>query len=180
MADALKLSEGQTVVAVGATGGVGSFFVQLATRRGVRVVAVCSADNADYVRGLGAVDVIDYSVGDVADDVRSRFSDGIDAVAHMHGDAEQLAKLTEQVSSGGHVASIVGAADVDALGARGVEGTNVQGRVTTASLDILVGMLEADELVAPEIRTYPLADAGEALAAVGTSHVRGKLVVAVQ
>ena len=179
-ADALRLSEGQTVVAVGATGGVGSFFVQLAARRGARVVVVCGGDNADYARGLGAIDVIDYSAGDVADGVRSRYPDGIDAVADMHGDAEQLATLTEQVSSGGHVASIVGAADVDALGARGVEGTNVQGRVTTASLDVLVGMFEAGELVAPEIRTYPLAETGEALAAVGTSHVRGKLVVAVQ
>ncbi len=180
LADALELSEGQTVVAVGATGGVGSYFVQLAARRGARVVAVCSGANADYARGLGAIDEIDYSVGDVADEVRSRYPDGIDAVADMHGDAEQLAKLTEQVSSGGRVASIVGAADVDALGARGVEAANVQGRVSTASLEVLVGMLEAGELVAPEIRTYPLADADEALAAVGTSHVRGKLVVAVQ
>jgi NADPH2:quinone reductase len=180
MADALQLSEGQIVVAVGATGGVGSFFVQLAARRGARVVAVCSRENAEYARGLGAIDVIDYSAGDVAEEVRSRYPDGLDAVADMHGEAEQLAKLTEQVSNGGHVASIVGAADVDAAGARGVEGTNVQGRVTTASLDVLVGMLDAGELVAPEIRTYPLADAAEALAAVGTSHVRGKLVVEVR
>lgn len=180
MADALQLAEGQTVVAVGATGGVGSFFVQLAARRGARVVAVCSGENADYARGLGAIDVIDYSAGDVAGQVRSRYPDGIDAVGDMHGEAEYLAKLTEQVRSGGRVASIVGAADVDGLGARGVQGTNVQGRVTTASLDVLVGMLEAGELVAPEIRTYPLADAEEALAAIGTSHVRGKLVVVVQ
>jgi NADPH:quinone reductase len=180
MADTLVLSNGQTVVVIGATGGVGSYFVQLAARRGARVVAVCRGENADYARGLGAADAIDYSAGDVADAVRSRYPDGIDAVADMHGDAEQLAGLTEQVTSGGHVASVAGAVDVDALGARGVEGTNVQGRVTTASLDILVRMLEAGELVAPEIRTYPLADAGEALAAVGTTHVRGKLVVAVR
>jgi NADPH:quinone reductase-like Zn-dependent oxidoreductase len=75
---------------------------------------------------------------------------------------------------------VVGAADVEALGARGIEATNVQGRVTTESLEILFGMLEAGEIVAPDIRTYPLADAGEALAAVGTGHVRGKLVVTVQ
>jgi NADPH2:quinone reductase len=180
MADALQLSEGQTVVAVGATGGVGSYFIQLAARRGARVVAVCRGDNADYARGLGAADVIDYSAGDVVDAVRSRYPDGIDAVADMHGDAEQLAKLTEHVSSRSRVASVVGAVDIEALGARGIEGTNVQGQVTTASLEILSGMLDAGEIVAPEIRTYPLADAGEALAAVGTSHVRGKIVVTVR
>jgi NADPH:quinone reductase-like Zn-dependent oxidoreductase len=178
MADALALSERQTVVVVGATGGVGSYFVQLAARKGARVIAVCRGENADYARSLGATDVIDYAAGDVADEVRSRYPDGIDAVADMHGDAEQLAGLTEQVSSGGHVASVVGALDIEALGARGVEGTNVQGRVTTESLEILFGMLEAGEIVPPEIRTYPLAEVGEALAAVGTSHVRGKIVVA--
>jgi NADPH:quinone reductase len=178
MVDALELSQGQTVVAVGATGGVGSYFVQLAARRGARVIAVCRGENADNARGLGAADVIDYTAGDVADEVRSRYPDGIEAVGDMHGDAEQLVKLTEQVSSGGHVASVVGAVDIEALAARGVEGANVQGRVTTASLDVLSRMLEAGELVPPEIRTSPLADAGEALAAVGTSHVRGKIVVA--
>jgi NADPH:quinone reductase len=180
MTDALELSQGQTVVAVGATGGVGSYFVQLAARRGARVVAICSGVNADYARRLGAADVIDYAAGDVVDAVRSRYPDGIVAVADMHGDAEQLAELTEHVSSGGHVASVVGATDIEALGARGVEATNVTGQVTTASLDALSGMLVAGEIVAPEIRTYPFADGGEALVAVGTGHVRGKVVVTVQ
>jgi NADPH2:quinone reductase len=180
MADALALSEGQTVVVVGATGGVGSYLVQLAARRGARVVAVCRGENADYARSLGAADAIDYTAGDVVDPLASRFPEGIDAVADMHGDAEQLSRLAEHVSSGGRVASVVGAADIEALGARGVEGTNVQGRVTTESLEILFGMLEAGEIVPPAIRTYPVADAGEALAAVGTTHVRGKIVVAVR
>ncbi len=178
-ADALGLSEGQTVLVVGATGGVGSFFVQLAARRGARVVAVCSSENADYARGLGAGDVIDYAAGDVVEEVRSRSPKGFDAVAHLYGDSEQLARFTEHVSSGGHVASIVGAADVEALGARGVEATNVQGRVTATALDDLASMLTRGEIVAPEIRSYSLADAGEALAAVGTGHVRGKIVVTV-
>jgi NADPH2:quinone reductase len=180
MADALELSQGQTVVAVGATGGVGSYFVQLAARRGAQVVAVCRGENADYARTLGASDVIDHTAGDIAEAVRSRYPDGIDAVADMHGDAEHLARLTERVPAGGHVASVVGAADIEALGAREVEATNVTGRVTTASLDALSGMLAAGEIVAPEIRSYSLADAGEALAAIGTGHVRGKIVVAVQ
>ena len=180
MADALALSNGQTVVVIGATGGVGSYFVQLAARRGARVVAVCRGENADHAHALGAADVIDYSAGDVADEVRSRYPDGIDAVADMHGDAEQLAKLAEQVPSGGRVASVVGAVDIETLGARGVEGTNVQGRVTTESLEVLSGMIEAGEIVGPEIRTYPLSDAGGALSEVGTSHVRGKIVVTVR
>lgn len=180
MADALQLSEGQTVVAVGATGGVGSYVVQLAARRGAQVVAVCRGENADYARRLGAVDVIDYAAGDVVEAVRFHYPDGIDAVADMHGDKEGLVRLADNVPSGGHVASAVGGADVEALRARRVEATNVMGQVMTASLEVLLGMLTAGEIVAPEIRSFSLADAGEALAAVGTGHVRGKLVVAVQ
>jgi NADPH2:quinone reductase len=180
MVDALELSEGNTVVAVGATGGVGSYLIQIAARRGARVVAVCREENADYARRLGAVDVIDYAAGDLVEVVRSRFPDGIDAIADMHGDRDVLVGLADHVPSGGHVASAVGAADLEALAARGVEATNVQGRVTTASLEVLVGMLTAGDVVAPEIRSFSWTDAVEALAAIGTGHVRGKIVVAVQ
>jgi NADPH2:quinone reductase len=177
MADALALADGHSVVVVGATGGVGSYFLQLAARRGARVVAVCSGENADYARRLGAADVIDYTAGDVVQAVRSRYPDRLDAVADMYGDREGLAGLAEQVRSGGHVASAVGAADAEALGSRGIEATNVMGLVTTASLETLVRMSDAGEITEPEIRSFPLPDAGEALAAVATGHVRGKVVV---
>jgi NADPH:quinone reductase-like Zn-dependent oxidoreductase len=177
MADALALGEGQTLVAVGATGGVGSYLVQLAARRGTRVVVVSNGENADYARRLGAADVVDYTAGDIAEAVRSKYPDGIDAIADMHGDREGLARLAEQVRSGGHVASIVGAVDPESLGDRGIEATNVSGRVSTGSLEALSSMLVADEIAAPEIRSFSLAEAGDALAAVASHHVRGKIVV---
>ena len=179
IADALALSEGQTVVAVGATGGVGGYFVQLAAERGASVVAVCRSENADYARSLGAAAVIDYTAGDVVDAVRSGYPDGVDAVADMHGDAEQIAKLSALISKGGHVASAVGAADVEALAAVGIEATNVNGLVTTARLETLLDLIAAGSVVAPEIHLQALADAAEALATVGSSHVRGKIVVRV-
>jgi NADPH:quinone reductase-like Zn-dependent oxidoreductase len=177
MADALELSDGHIVVVIGATGGVGSYFVQIAGGRGARVVAVCSGEKAEYARRLGAVEVIDYTAGDVAEAVRSSHGDGIDAIADMHGDADQVASLAEQVPSGGHVASAVGAADVEALAGRGIGATNVQGVVTTARLEVMAGMLERGEITSPDLRTFSLADAGEAFAAVATGHTRGKIIV---
>ena len=179
MADALGHSEGKTVVAVGATGGVGSYFVQVAARRGAQVVAVCRGENADYARRLGAAEVIDYTAGDVVEAVRSRHPDGIDAIADMHGNQESITRLAEQVRSGGHVASAVGAADAEALGGRGIEATNVMGMVQKATLDTLAAMLERGEITSPDIRSFPLVDAGEALAALATGHVRGKITVMV-
>jgi hypothetical protein len=73
----------------------------------------------------------------------------------------------------------VGAADVEALGGRGIDAANVNGVVMTASLEVLSRMLEAGEIITPKIRSFPLTDAGEALATVGTGHVRGKLIVVV-
>ncbi|MGH2650215.1 MAG: zinc-binding dehydrogenase, partial [Actinomycetota bacterium] len=120
-----------------------------------------------------------YTAGDIAEAVRSSYPDGIDAIADMHGDSDGLARLAEQVRSGGHVASIVGAVDAESLGDRGIEATNVMGRVTTESLEALSSMLVAGEIAAPEIRSFSLAEAGDALAAVATHHVRGKIVVTV-
>ena len=177
MADALRLAKGQVVVVVGATGGVGSYFVQLAARRGARVVAVCRSENADYARHLGAADVIDYTAGDVVEAVGSRYPDGMDAIADMHGDKETLTRLAEHVRSGGHVASAVGAANAEALDARGIEATNVMGMVATASLEALAGMLERGEIESPEIHPFALADAGQAFEALATGHTRGKIIV---
>jgi NADPH:quinone reductase-like Zn-dependent oxidoreductase len=177
MVDALAISEGDVVVAIGATGGVGSYFVQLAAKRGARVVAVSRAENADYARRLGAVDVIDYRDGDLVESVRSRYPDGIDSVADMHGGGDVLGRLAEHVRSGGHVTSAVGSADIEALAQRGIEATNIVGMVTTARLEELVGMLERGVIVSPELHPFPLADVGKAIELLGTGHVRGKIVV---
>ena len=177
MIDAAAIGGGHIVVLIGATGGVGSYFVQLATLRGARVVAVNSGEKTDYARSLGAVDVIDYSTGDVLEAVRDRYPDGIDAIADLHRDPELVARLGELVRTGGHVVSATGGVDVDALATRGVEGVNVQGRVSSDSLAELVALLEKKEIVSPEITTFPLDQANEAFALVGSGHVRGKVVV---
>jgi NADPH2:quinone reductase len=177
MVDALASAEEDIVVAIGATGGVGSYLVQLAARRGARVVAVCRGENADYARRLGAMDVVDYTANDVVEAVRARYADGIQGIADMHGDKEGLARLAEQVRPGGHVVSAVGSADADTLGQRGIGATNIQGRVTTAALEGLATMLEGGEIQNPEVRSFSLTDAPQALAEVGSGHTRGKIVV---
>jgi len=175
--EALGLSDGETVLAIGASGGVGTFLVQLAARRGATVVAVCRGENAEYVHELGAAEVIDYSVEDVAVALRSRHPDGIDAIADMVGDREGLAQLTEQLSRGGRVASTVGAADQEALAARGMKAENVTTMVTTEHLTTLAEALDRGDLKGPQIQAFPLEGAGQALAQVGARHVRGKLVL---
>lgn len=96
MVESASVSDGDVVVAIGATGGVGSYFVQLAARRGARVLAISSSANADYARTLGAAEVVDYGAGDVVEAVRSLAPDGIDVIADMHG-GDDTARLGELV-----------------------------------------------------------------------------------
>jgi NADPH:quinone reductase-like Zn-dependent oxidoreductase len=179
LADDLGLGQGDVVVAVGATGGVGAYFVQLAARVEALVVAVCSTVNAEYARGLGAVHVIDYSAEDVADTVRALYPEGIDAIANMHGDTDSLTRLTELVREGGRVASITGGVDADALAARGITGTNVMGSASTENLGELAALIDSKDLVVPPIAEFTLDRAGDAFAAVATGHTRGKIVVTI-
>ena len=176
MIETASVSDGDMVVAIGATGGVGSYLVQLAAKRGARVLAICSAENADYARKLGAADIIDYDAGDVVEAVRSIAPDGVDVIAEMHG-GDDTARLAELVRSGGRVVSAVGGADEGTLKARGIEAANVMGMVATESLELLAGMLERGEIVSPEITTVPLADAAKAFEQIASGHTRGKIVV---
>jgi NADPH:quinone reductase-like Zn-dependent oxidoreductase len=176
MIEAGAVSEGEVVVAIGATGGVGSYVVQLAAARGARVIAISSAENTDTARKLGAADVVDYAAGDVVEAVRSLAPDGVDVIAEMHG-GDDTARLAELVRSGGRVVSAVGGADEETLKTLGLEAANVSGKVATDPLGTLVGMLERGEIVSPEIRTFPLEDSSKAFEQVGSGHTRGKIVV---
>jgi NADPH:quinone reductase-like Zn-dependent oxidoreductase len=176
MVETASVSDGDVVVAIGATGGVGSYFVQLAAKRGARVLAISSAANADYALTLGAAEAVDYEAGDVVEGVRSLAPEGVDVIAEMHG-GDDTARLAGLARSGGRVVSAVGGADEETLEARGIEAANISGMVATASLETLVGMLVRGELVSPEIRTFPLAEAADAFAQVGSGHTRGKILV---
>ena len=80
--DALDLSEGDTVLIVGATGGVGSFAVQLAARAGATVVAPARPEDEEYLRDLGVSELVPRD-GDLAATARERYPDGFDAVLDL-------------------------------------------------------------------------------------------------
>jgi NADPH:quinone reductase-like Zn-dependent oxidoreductase len=177
--DAVALGAGERVLVLGASGGVGSFLVQLAAQRGAEVVGVCSGPNLAYARGLGASDVIDYTTEAVGDAVRSRYPDGVDAIVDLVGDKAALTALSERLRPGGRVASAVDAADVEELAKRGISATNVASWLSSEQLAQLTRWLEDGTLRLPEIHTVGFEDAAEALARIATKHTRGKLVLAI-
>src|SRR3954471_17793364 len=122
---------GDTILVIGATGGVGLFALQLAAQRGATVIASAKeGDEAELARALGASETIDYATTDAAATVRERYPDGIDAVIDLVDRADTFRRVADLVRDGGRIATTLGAADVEGLAARGVHATNVAGNPT--------------------------------------------------
>jgi len=169
--DALELSDGDTVLIVGATGGVGSLAIQLAARAGATVVAPALPDDEAYLRDLGVSELLPRE-GDLADAARERYSDGFDAVLDLVNYAPGVPAAL--VKDGGRVASPTGAAG------EGPGRTMIIAAPTPENLERLAGLLADGTLRVPIQSTYELAQAHDALTELPTTHIRGKLGIRIQ
>jgi NADPH2:quinone reductase len=176
---AVDLKPGDTVVVAGATGGVGSFVVQFASHHGATVIATAKAGDEDaHVRELGAAQTVDYAAGDVVDALRERFPDGIDALIDLVNRGEDFERMASHVRDGGRIATTMGAADIDALAARGIRATNVMAMPTVDKLTEVAEHVAKGSVRAEVQATFRLEDAGAATAVFAAGTV-GKLVLTV-
>jgi NADPH:quinone reductase-like Zn-dependent oxidoreductase len=172
------LSEGAVLLLVGATGGVGSYATQLATLRGIHVIAVSRGENAAYARELGAAETIDYTQGDLLDLVRASHLQGVDALIDLANDEQTVLELSELVRKEGAVVSARGAVNIEAVEQQGKRGVNAM-RAPLTRLPELSALLDDGRLKPPPTKTHPLERAQMALDEVATGHVRGKLALTV-
>ena len=177
LVDAVDTREGETILIVGATGGVGSYATQLAARGGAHVIATARQTNEELVRRLGAAETIDHTTEDLVDAVRMAQPGGIDAVIDVVSDREALGRISTLVNEGGRLASSVYAADVEGLARRGIVAMNVSMQPDARWLGELSRMVDAGELSVTLDRTFPLEKAAEALEERRTGHVRGKIAL---
>jgi NADPH:quinone reductase-like Zn-dependent oxidoreductase len=162
--DALGIGNGTTVLVLGAAGGVGSAFVQLAASSGGHVVAPALPEDEEYLRRLGVAEVLDRS-GDVGASVRASHPDGVDAILDLVSQAPDTSLLKED----GRLASTLGAAG------EGEGRCNVMAQPTPANLARLAALLDDGTLRIRIQRSYDLEQAGEALQALPATHTQGKL-----
>jgi NADPH:quinone reductase-like Zn-dependent oxidoreductase len=177
--EAAALRPNDVVVIVGASGGIGSYAVQLAAATGAHVIGITSKGKTEYVKSLGAHEVIDRTSGDVVEQLKAKHPDGVAAIIDTGSDAAGLARLAEAVRKGGAVTSMKGAAAIDDLAKRGIKGVNVGTQVTKERLDHLATLATQGKLKATHIETFPLEKAGNAFQQIGQDTRRGKLVVTV-
>ena len=172
--DAIDPSRGTTVLIVGATGGVGTFAIQLAAARGASVIATIKSGDEDVVTGLGAAETVDYS-NDVIEAVRERHPDGIDSVIDLvNRDPGAFGALAGLVHTGGRAVSALGGAG-EATQTDGIDVRNIGS--DPSHLGMLASMIEEGKLSVAIKRTYALSDAAIALTDFANQHTVGKLVI---
>jgi NADPH:quinone reductase-like Zn-dependent oxidoreductase len=166
----------QKVLINGATGGVGSFAVQLAKSYGPEVTAVTSSQNLDLVRSLGADHVVDYTTTDFVASGR-RYDRILDTVGNR-----SVPDLKRGLAEGGK-AAVTGFTSVAKLLAVSLRGGKdiamVQAHVTAKDLELLSKLIEAGK-VRPQIdRRYRFAEIPTAIAYLEQGHAKGKVVAEV-
>ncbi|MGD0023534.1 MAG: NADP-dependent oxidoreductase [Xanthobacteraceae bacterium] len=172
--DTLKLQPGETILIRGGAGGVAGFAIQLAKHIGARVITTTSAANRDYVRDLGADEIIDYNAQDFAHVVK-----GCDAVFDTVG-GEEAQKSFAVLKPGGRAAFIASGAQAPKSNRNDVTSLRPPVGRSRRPLDRIAQLFQAGAIRPPEIKLYRLSEAAEAHRLSESRHFRGKLVFQVR
>jgi NADPH:quinone reductase-like Zn-dependent oxidoreductase len=177
---------GRQVLVNGASGGVGTYAVQIAAALGAEVTGVCSTHNVELVRSIGAAHVVDYTREDFADG-RTKYDVILDNVSSLPLTRLRGAltpKGTLVLNGGGSpghvfgpVAGILRAVVANAFVSQRLR--PLPSRQNREELLAVTGLIETGKLTPVVDRTYPLADTAEGLLHVEQGHARGKVVITV-
>ena len=175
-----QIQAGQKVLINGASGGVGTFAVQVAKFFGAEVTAVCSTGNLEQARSLGADHVIDYTKEDFTKNGQQY--DLVFAANGYHSLSAYKRALTPKgiyIMAGGSMAQIFQSMLMGSMmsEAGGRKMSGVMAKRNQKDLAFLKELVEAGKVVPVIDRSYPLNEAAEALRYLGKGHAKGKVVI---
>jgi NADPH:quinone reductase-like Zn-dependent oxidoreductase len=176
-----RIQRGQKVLVDGASGGVGTFAVQIAKSFGTEVTAVCSTRNVDAARSIGADHIINYTLEDFTQSGR-RYDLIMAANAH-HSIFDYRRALTQNgicVWSGGRVSfqvMVLGPL-LSLIGRKKIR--FFLAKLNKTDLGLLADLLESGKVVPIIDRRYPLSETAEAVRYLEEGHARGKVVITVE
>jgi NADPH:quinone reductase-like Zn-dependent oxidoreductase len=182
-----RVRRGQSVLVIGAAGGVGSLAVQIAKAFGAEVTGVCSTAKVDVVRSLGADDIVDYTREDLADGSR-RWDVIVDtagrrSLSHLRRALSRTGTLVIVGGdgggrwTGGFFRGVLRAPLLSMFVSQRLRGLNV--KENKADLEAVAGLIESGEVTPLVDRTYPLVEAPDAIRYLAEGHPRGKVVVTI-
>lgn len=171
--EAGNLEAGQTVVILGASGGVGSFGIQLAKVKNTRVIGVASDKNHDFMKRLGCDKSIDYEKEDIGEAVLEFAPKGVDLIFDC-ADGETLEQSLKALKEDGKLVSILNRGDdLDP----NIDFEFVFVEPNTAQLKDLRELVESGQVEVPVTETYSLEQTAEAIEQIRSGHTKGKIVI---
>jgi NADPH:quinone reductase-like Zn-dependent oxidoreductase len=176
--EAIDPQPGQTVLINGASGGVGSYAIQLLAARGATVIATGTADDIDRLTSLGAHTVVDYTAGPIVEEIKGTYPNGVDALVNLAGFTAAEVPF-EAVRKGGKVSTTTGAPDGDTLSGAGLTGSAIMAMPVRETTLPLAEQAAAGELKVDVTKVLPLEQAAEGLATIASGKARGQIVVKV-
>lgn len=174
LVDTMDLQSGQKILIHGGGGGIGSLAIQIAKNLGAYVATTATGEGIDFVKSLGADEVIDYQAQDFSEIIKD-----YDAVYDTVG-GETTTKSYSILKPGGKLVSMLTPPD-DMLAKQYQIEASLQGsKVTTERLNRLAELVDNGAVKAHVEKVFPLPEAGQAMSFWKNEHPRGKVVVAVR
>jgi NADPH:quinone reductase-like Zn-dependent oxidoreductase len=175
--EAIGLQAGQSVLIVGATGGVGVFAVQLAAALGAEVIPTARPDADRLIQRLGAAQTADYTAVDIAEQVRKTHPEGIDAFLDLTRDQDRFSDYAGLVRDGGAAASVTYTATPELLASERIAVSNFVMQNKPDLLARITAEVASGRITVPIQRTVTLDEAPEVLARNTVGGARGKTTV---
>jgi NADPH:quinone reductase-like Zn-dependent oxidoreductase len=174
LVDHIDLKEGQKILVHGGAGGIGSLAVQLAKHLGAYVAATAGSADTDFVKNLGADEVIDYETQDFAEIIKD-----YDAVLDTVGGRTNAGSYAV-LKPGGKLVSMAAQPDEALADKHKIEYTAQFTRVTPERLNAISALVDEGALRPQIDKVFPLGQAAEALEYLKTGHPKGKVVLQIK
>ena len=174
-----KVQPGQRVLIHAGAGGVGHFAVQFARLAGAHVIATASESNTEWLRQLGAHEVIDYRTARF-DEVTDNIDLVVDLIGNVHDNTGT--RSLSVMRPGGLLINVpTGSWPTfrDEAAAAGMRATDIKALSATAELTEIAELIDAGSVIVHIDREFPLEDAADAHRLLGEGHTRGKIVLRV-
>ena len=168
-----NLQQGQRVLIIGGSGGVGLFAVQFARQKGAHVISTTSTPNVDFVRSLGAETVIDYTQTKVEDEVHD-----VELVLDTVG-GDALATAYSTLKRGGTLITIAGQPDEAKASQLGIHASRFSAQSTSEQLAQFAQLIDEGQIKTLVGETFPLNGAAQAQELSQKGHGRGRIVLQV-
>lgn len=170
----IKLIKGQKILIHGGAGGIGSIAIQLAKHVGASVATTVRADDKDYVKSLGADEVIDYKTQKFEEILKD-----FDAVYDTVG-GETTTKSFQVLKKNGVLVSMLGQPDVKLAEKYGITAIGQNTKVNKDRLDKLTELVDAGAIKVHIDKIFPLEQANDALSYLQTTHHKGKVLLEIK